>query len=524
MSHGPPEPHDREVELVLELGDGDAERVLRHPLLRRLGRGRTLTRGLRSVYFDTPELGLRARGLALRLRDGPRGSVQAVKSFGESRAGLFERAECEAAVPAAQPDPTAVSDPVLRAALLAETLHRGHALHPVLETEVRRSRRLLVAGGSEIELSLDVGELRTRAGAEPIRELELELLRGEPAALFDVALALQADLPLRPAALSKAERGFLLLSGLTPAPRRARPLDLGPESTLDAVLEAVVGEALAQIAANQPAADAGQDPEGVHQLRVGVRRLRSALALFRKLLPEEPAASLRQELRWLGGETGPARDLDVFLAERLGPILRHRRDDGALKRLRDEALAARAEAYDRVRAALRSSRAARLLLSLGRWHAARAWRDQPLNETSARLFAPALDAARPLLARRHRKALALGRDLQGRSVAELHALRIQMKKLRYAAEFLRSLFPPKRADRFIRRTARLQDVLGHLNDVAMAEALLAGLLDRLGAEAGGDVRRAAGFVTGWSAHVASQALDQLDRRWQRFADTSVFWD
>jgi triphosphatase len=499
---------------------------------------------VRSIYYDTPDLDLHARGLALRLRDAPRGRIQTVKLAAEAAGGLFDRREVEAHVMGTEPDLSAVSDPSLRALLYAETLERGRCLEPVVETEVRRTRRVLVqparagraagaaptrdraghgAPDTEIELALDVGEIRTRRGALALCELELELLRGDPCVLFDVALELQKAVDLTPVGEDKAQRGFSQLTGMAPAPRRARAPALAEDASVDDVLAAVLGDALAQMTANCAPALAGVDPEGVHQLRVGLRRARSVLALFKELVPAAPSRALRDEQRWLAGELGPARDLDVFLADLLEPLVRLRPDDGAMKRLRDEAVAARGVAYARARAALTSRRSARLVLVFGRFCAARGWREQPLSPQSARLFAPAREEGARLLARRHGRALHGGCDLEGKSAAELHALRIRLKKLRYTSEFLESLFPGKRARRFTRRVARLQDVLGHLNDGAVAEDLLAGLLARFGPEATADHHRAAGFAAGWAAKSGRGGLRRLAKRWKRFVSTEPFW-
>ena len=142
----------------------------------------------------------------------------------------------------------------------------------------------------------------------------------------------------------------------------------------------------------------------MHQLRVGVRRLRSALAFFGPVLPERQRAALREPLRWLGSALGPARDLDVFAAEWLAPALVARAEDAALARFDDEVRAQRNASYEQVRAALRSERFPRLVLEIRRWLARCAWREQPLSAASASLFLPARDFAALRLERRHRKA------------------------------------------------------------------------------------------------------------------------
>ncbi len=521
MAEAPRAPE--EIELKLQIEADDPARVLAHPLIRRLARGRSQRRRLRSVYFDTPELALYQRGLAVRLRDAERGRIQTVKSRGEARAGLYRRAEDQTEVAGTSPELWAITDPELRAAVYAETEERGRTLHPSVETEVRRVTRQLIAGETEIELALDVGELRTHRGAEPIRELELELVHGDPIELYDLGLELAADLPLRLSTQSKAERGFASLLGLTPAPSRARRVELDADATLDDALAAIFAECLRQITANLEPAAEGADPEGVHQLRVATRRLRSALSLLRAQLPAELGRELRDELRGLASALGPARDLDVFLAETLEPILALQPAEAHLKRLRDAALEARADAYDRVREAVTSPRTTRLLLRLGRTLSSRAWRDQPLSPESARLFSPARAHAAELLGRHHRKALRGGRDLTHRPVEDLHRLRITLKKLRYLGEFFAGLYPRKPARRVLRRAARLQDALGHLNDSANAEALLSLVLSRLGSELGPDHHRAAGFVMGWIQRGGSQEIGRIEARWRRFAAAAPFW-
>jgi inorganic triphosphatase YgiF len=511
----------REIELKLELAPGDLPRLQRHPVVRQQALGRAATRLLRSVYFDTPELDLAGRGIALRVRRVGRSYVQTVKARGAGGAGLFERIELEAPVGGEHPDLERIPDLALRAQLQRELA--GKTLEPVIETEIRRSHRRLAVGGSEVALDVDVGEIRTRRGNEPICEVELELERGEPAALYELALALHEDIPLRLAPRSKAERGYARLTGIRPAPRKARRLALSSDATLEDLLAEGMREALDHIVSNEVIAREAVDPEGVHQMRVGLRRLRSALALLRPMLPAEAVASFQTELRWLTSELGVARDLDVFLEETLEPLQQRFAQDGALKRLRDEARELRAESYGHLRAALDSPRYSHAMLLLGHWLARCGWREQPLSADSARLFVPAREVTGALLGQRERKVRHLGRHLRRRSAQEKHALRVRLKKLRYAAEFLAGVHPPGRADRYLRRLAELQDVLGHLNDGATAERLLGEVLEWIGPEATAEHHRAAGFVGGWTARGAEEALQQLGRHWKAFARTDPFW-
>jgi CHAD domain-containing protein len=353
----------------------------------------------------------------------------------------------------------------------------------------------------------------------PIRELELELLAGGARALFDIALRLAADFPLRPAPLGKAERGFARLLGEQAAPVRAEPIALARGASLEATLRTVLGECMRHLAANQPAVEA-RDAEGVHQMRVGARRLRSALRLFDAWLPPRVAHSLSEELRWLAGELGRARDLDVFLGETLEPILAGRPEDAGLAAWRDAAESARREAYVAVRAALASRRYALLLLRLGRFVEGtplrRAGRTPPLRVR-------AQPEARRLLQRLAGRMNDLGGRIDRLSSRDLHRLRIRAKRLRYASELLGPLFGGKAPTRSARRLADLQDSLGHLNDLANAEALMGQLRERVAAAASPDVARAEGFVLGYATRSAAAGRAELAHAWQRVARSEPFW-
>jgi len=517
---GPPE-RTREIELKLELRPEDAARLLRSARLRPLAQGRAATRSLRTLYFDTRELALARQGIALRVRRDGRRLVQTLKARGTPRGAHFDRIELEAAATSEQPDLGLVPDAGLRARI--EEAAAGAALEPVIETQFRRTRRLLRHEHASLELALDVGEVRGGGASQPLCELELELREGAASALYDVALDLLEDFPLRLSTVSKAELGYACLSGEPPAPRKATPLALAPEATLDDVVAATLDSCLAHALANQVPARLGRDAEGVHQMRVGVRRLRSALRLFAPALPDAGRLPLERELRWLGRELGRVRDLDVLVLELLGPLAQRRAGDGPLGRLRDAAQAERETRQAALRDVLDSERTTRLALELGRWLARRGWREQPLGPGSARLFAPARALAAELLAARDRKARRLGERIGELAPPDLHRLRIRVKRLRYAAELLGGLYPGRRSDRYALHLAELQDRLGRLADLATAERLLDELVARAPAEQRDEAGRAAGFALGWVGRDVDRAIARLPRRWERFARTRAFW-
>jgi inorganic triphosphatase YgiF len=509
---------EREIELKLEGSARDLARVRLHPMLERLAESRPRVRQLHSVYFDTAELALFQHGVVLRVRSDGRERVQTVKTRGRELAGLFERPEYEAPTSSDQPDLDLVPDPALREWLRGETEGRGSELVPVVETRIARTTHLLAAGPGQVELAIDEGEMRTAEGALPIHEVELELVEGEPRLLYTLALELQEGLGLRPSLVAKPERGFAKLLKRGPEPVRARKLELDDGARCEELVAALWGECLRQVVGNQAAVEAGE-AEGVHQMRVGARRLRAALGLLRRALPRA-ARGLGDELRWLGRQLGAAREWDVFLGETLRPVLRARPDDAALDRLRGLAETERARAYGSLRETLRTPRYARLGLHLGEWRVTERWRTEAADP--ALLQRPAQEVARELLEPLERKLRRRCEQIGQADPGKLHALRLQVKKVRYATEFVEPLFPGKKARRFARRLARVQDTLGQLNDVATAERLV----DTLLAAAPADVAlaRAAGFVLGSVDRAVQEQLADLPRRLRKLSGAEPFWD
>ena len=511
---------NREIELKLTGSSSELRRLQRHPLVQRLSQRRAVTRTLETVYFDTPDDDLVGAGFALRVRREGARRVQTVKGERAAAGGLFDRLEVEAPIDGDVPDLDCIPDPALAARL--REIVGGKRLVPVFGTSFRRTRRLLRRDDTEWTLDVDEGAILVEDATAPIHEAELELRSGDPAQLFAFALALQQHFDVLPATRSKAERGYDLARRRPIAPRSSRRVALQRDDSVETALGAVLSQCLGQFTSNAECASEGLDPEGVHQMRVGVRRARAALVAFRPVLPVESTRWLRAELRWLGRELGGARDLDVFTREILPPIEADLGSDPAFKRLREEALALRADCYAAVREALVSPRYARLVLELGAWVAGCRWREQPLSEASARLFAPAHEFASELLERRHRKIRRLGQRLAESDEAR-HGLRIQLKRLRYTGEFFRGLYPRRRSGRYLRRVGRLQSALGHLNDVVSAHGILENLLARLGEEHAPAHDRAAGFIEGWTSRVARGEQEDLGRLWHRLGEARPFW-
>ena len=259
-----------------------------------------------------------------------------------------------------------------------------------------------------------------------------------------------------------------------------------------------------------------RDAEGVHQMRVALRRLRAALALFRGMAPPPRLKTLDAEVRWLAGLLGTARDWDVFLETTLTPLLEERRSELCLLELRQTIDALRGTAYDVVLAALESARYTAMASEVAML--AGDIRDFGQGDDQA-----ILDLARRALDRRYTKLLRRGKRLEKLDAEQRHRLRIQLKKLRYCIDFFRSIFPDKRRRAFSKEIGRLQDLFGALNDAATAERLVRSL----GGDGAGEVpleaARAGGLIIGWHAAAARRGRAGLVEQWQRLVEAKPFW-
>lgn len=296
---------------------------------------------------------------------------------------------------------------------------------------------------------------------------------------------------------------------LSPPAKAATPL-LTPAMSVSEAFQAIFASCLEQLEGNRNGVMRGEDIEYVHQMRVAIRRLRSALKLFTAVVPEGAVRAVDEELRWLGGRLGEARDWDVFVEETLPPRLAEFSSHAELAELARQAAAMRLEKREGARTALRSARCRRLLAELRAWIANAAWRE----EGGARLDKAAMALAAKLLSRRHQVLRKRGRRLPLLPPHRRHRARIAAKKLRYAVEFFLPLFPGEAGKGYVKRLSGLQDLLGTLNDAAVTHRLL----DELGPEA-----PAATLVGEVVDIAAADSLVNLDEAWGQFRRCRPFW-
>lgn len=516
-----------EAELKITLDEAGLARLRRQPALARLRVGERRTQQLVSVYYDTPEHALAAAGVALRLRRVGRGWVQTIKRKGAdavASSGFFSHEEDER--PAAGGRLVLSGDDPDGALAAVRAAAADAPLAPVFETRIRRqSQNLRTEDGSEVELALDDGEVRAGEASSPIREAEIELVSGTVGAVFAVGRSLFHQGPVLFSAENKAARGYALAkSGEVQTrlvPRNARTLAIAGDATAESVARDVFRDCLAQISTNMAVVAGSEAPEGPHQLRVGLRRLRTAFGLFRSVLGAEATAALSQTARDLGRTVGTLRDADVLVGEVVAGAFGDGLDAAAREALTTALEADRVAVRERVRAALAAEPTVRFLFDLGEFIEARGWLDPGDYSQTGRLAAPIGEVAPAMLRKRHHRVMKAGKRIRKLDAEGLHALRKELKKLRYAVDMLGPLYAKDRVAPFLRSLKELQDAFGSMNDAAMAHAELSG--DRAPARGDPDVQRAVGWVLGTLAARVARDRPDLFGRWDRLAAAQPFW-
>lgn len=499
---------NREIELKFTVGDAGAQALADALKLART-KGKTLT----AIYYDSAGRALRKAGFALRVRQKGKAFTQTIKGPGDAGdGGGFARGEWETAARGFAIDRQAL------AATPAAAIVNGSLIAPAFAIRVLRRTREVDEGGSRIEISLDEGEAEAEGRHSPIRELELELVRGEVADLFVLARRLAKVAPLTLGFTSKADRGFSLADG--EGARHERLDGLRPDQSAGEAFRAIAHAALTQAGLAGEVLAARDDAEAVHRLRVGLRRLRSALSSFRPVSADGRRGGVKTELKWLSGVMDRARDLDVFIAETF-ETGRAALDPDAQAALLARLQSARAKAYAAAREALASGRYRTLLLETAAWLEAGPWlrgagspdRDRPVDVFAAQV-----------MDRRLKKILKRGADLRTLTPPDRHKLRIAVKKLRYDADAFAALYGhKKRARRFIGAVRGLQEALGTLNDLA-AGGLLAASLVRTGARAGqNEAAFAAGEIVGAAGVREPDLLDAAEDAYDALEDADPFW-
>lgn len=514
-------PKNREIELKATIGPEQLDKVKDLPAIKKRTVGRARSKKLVTVYFDTPDHELHRQGLSLRVRKVGRAYVQCVKLTHSRLGGIPVRMEWEGTVPSQEPAISIIEDKRLRRLIRRAGAER---LQPVFRTDVqRRSRTLKFDDGSTVSLDLDVGEIVAGDVSEAISEFELELESGAPQQLFDLASEIRKDVTFRLATMSKASRGYALLTQDEPQPQKYVKLNLVKDATVEQVLTDVVQHCLDHLRANETVVLTTDDTEGVHQMRIALRRLRAALRLFKPSLPPDQYGWVVAEAKWLTAELSAARAWDVFADEFLAPAARLNGKDQEFDSLMAAVEKIRQQRRRRARDAIGTERYTKFLLRLSAWLSGQAWRDQSVTERTTRLLDPIGDHCVKLLRKRDRNVRKRGRDIENMSDDALHELRLAVKKLRYALDFFESLYKKKQVKAYRKHLAGLQNGLGYLNDVATADTLVRELAGTGENQTSQTSVYAGGLIVGWHRHAAIAARQGLVKDMAAFLRTKPFW-
>jgi inorganic triphosphatase YgiF len=507
-------PPPREIELKFVANKTVFKTMQQSQLLGSSG-ARPPARRLHSIYFDTENGDLRRHRIVLRMRRQRGTHTLTLKWDGKIGASAFERGELEVPSPSAMPD-LALLGPEAEAKIMRAT--QGRPLQPCFATDITRQVRRIVAGASEIEAAFDTGYVVSSGRKIPVCELELELKSGDPADLYHFGLSLLADFPVRLGIMTKAQRGELLSYGAHPVAVRAVSPPLAGQ-TVDQAIGAVISSCAAQFVANWPAFEGPDKAEAIHQMRVAMRRLRAALALFNRRFPCPKFVDLRATAKRIASAMGDARNWDVFdELLRDGPMAAFPAEPG-FETVIAATTGLREAEYAAVARLLAQPETTRFVLSLEAFVARRGWRNALPGAELSRLTEPASGFAAECLARLHRRVRKRGESLLDLPPEQRHEVRIALKNLRYAADFFGELFGPSAVVKsYAQAAAKLQDALGAYNDAIMVTSLVSRL-----DIADSSAMRAAGIGIGWYTHSARNSDGALTEAWRTFRHARPFW-
>jgi triphosphatase len=481
---------------------------------------------LKSVYFDSDSRFLRDHGLTLRVRHRGDKRIQTVKAA-NTGAGYFERSEWEQMIDGDQPDLSLVKDTALGAILVSEA---DKALQPIFETRIERTAYHLNGNGADVVMAIDQGTIVATGSSLPVSEIELELKRGNPADLFRIARDILNIIPAHLEFKSKSELGYDLIEKSAITAEAAGDPELSPGMSAGRAFTLVGRACLRHLVANVPAM-MGRDGNALHQMRVALRRLRAAISLFSAVVGDDRAGAIKTELRWLAQEFGPARNLDTLLVEVIRPLRKQHANEPGLVSISNMFARKRLKSYRQAQEAVQSARFRALVLDTAEWIETGPWSTSEQALLRARRELPVEIYAARQLSQRRKKIRRRGTRINSLNPQQLHSLRIQVKKARYATEFFSDLFHGKKSAKRCKtiKTSlmQLQNSLGKINDIVTHKALFADIIAHPTRGLTGKQNHhrafAAGLIIGDQQAQVQKFLDRARKTYLRFDRAKAFW-
>ncbi len=502
-----------EIELKLTLAPAALQRLSTHPDFQRLPITGRKTSRLRATYFDTPDRTLRDAGIALRIRRDGEAAVQTIKSARAQGGLLSERDEWENPVEGGKLD-FAQAEGTALAPFVADAAQRA-ALKPVFAVDVDREAVTIAYNQSIIEAALDHGRVKAGRRGRRFAELELELKSGQSADLFSLASAIAAIVTVRPSSLTKAERGYDLIDEREPEVTKSKPVHIAAGTSAGEAFRIIARSCLTQYLANEAVLRRRRESGAVHQARVALRRLRAAISVFKTVVDDRERAFISGELRWMASRLGDARDIDVYIENVLVPGQEEHAGDPAFAELIDTYDAKRERAYNIAQRTLSSRRLAQALVAALAWIEAGEWTRADASKIRKRREQSIEKFAGKQLGKRRDKIILSAQDIVALSPEDRHEVRIELKKLRYSAEFFAALFDDSRARKLLKEEvsamSKLQDLLGELNDIAVAREREA-------------VSEAEETLREEHASHEQELLEKAEKVFETFKQTKPFWN
>lgn len=507
---------NQEIEIKFRTDAAGLARLLDAPLIKTADD--LQTENLKATYFDTPSNALRRKGIILRIRKPDDAvPVLGMKAPGAAGDGPFHRKEVEVDSPSLKPNLSLFDKSTEK---ILTRIIGDQPLAAKFKMEFKRLSGLLTCGGSVVEIAVDQGHISCGKLRVPVAEVELELVSGSKADLLDLAMTLAKDFSLRLDFVSKAEKGFRALLGEKPSPVKAKPIKSNSLATVDDAVAAIISNTLAHFVANWACLRESDEPESIHQMRIALRRMRCALSIFKRALPNAGFGALRDDAGRLASAFGPVRNADAFRMSVLqGPLASADRPENcdAFRTILEKR---RTAAYALARSEIESPAATIFVLKMQTFLARRDLRtalagaESKKSQVLMRKFAEAaLDRLRTRVLKRGKVAAV--------SDEARHKLRIALKNLRYGVDFFADLLGSrKRRQAYKKKMSALQDLLGVRNDIVGAKTYLEELREEVGPEA----ERILEFILGWQAREAAAAAKAISKSWKKFKRMKDFWN
>ena len=505
-----------EVELKLAVPSSVLRQAIHARWLKKRAVEQATRQHLTSIYFDTPDFALRNHGVTLRVRKSDTTTLQTIKS---TRTDIIQRDEWKDEIDGDRPKLSLARHTAL-APFLSDDIEKE--LRPVFGTSVERMVMPLRFGRSNIELAFDHGRINAPDHHLSISELEIELKDGDR---HDMAMLVRRFAKAFPVAYeprSKFERGYALAEGTLADAVSARPVQIDPAMSTADAFTTIGFECLRHVACNEISVRR-TDPEGIHQMRVGLRRLRAASSLFKEMLDDRETHRIKGGLIWLSEQLGSARDYEVMVSESIDPLLEEHPDRPELRLLESDFKDERDEGYAVAKAAVANPRCRHIVLDTALFLLDGEWRKNRDALKTALRELPVSAFVRDELRRRTRKIGKRVRKLEALDPPRRHKLRIAVKKTRYACEFFEVPISrdvgKKRARKFDRSLKDLQNGLGKLNDMAVHARLAS---ERARSSKATQRAFAMGYLVGQESVASPRLLRLASRAGKRMQKAVIF--